>query len=426
MPTALTNLIDDLEKHPQLLTLVACLGLLLAAWVLNWIVKRILVRGFYRLLRSTSFGQDHELNHHRVIGRLANIVPALVLSIGIELVPGRPGALVTVVQNVCSAFIVLTIALALGSALNVVNVLYSRRPSARLKPIKGYVQVSKIVIYAIAVILMIATLIDRSPLILLSGLGAMAAVLLLIFQDTLLSLVASVQISSNDIIRVGDWIEMPQLNADGDVIDIALHTVKVQNFDKTITTIPTKRFITDSFRNYRGMQEAGGRRIKRALNIDQNSVHFLSDAEREHLHRFNLLDDYLTAKEQELADWNRKLEKRGQEPVNTRRVTNLGTFRAYVERYLRAHPGVHQGMTLLVRQMPLSGEGLPVEIYCFTNTTVWAQYEGIQGDIFDHLLSILPEFGLHVFQHPSGRDFRGRLEPREAMTSLGEPGTPAP
>jgi len=426
MPTALTNLIDDLEKHPQLLTLVACLGLLLAAWVLNWIVKRILVRGFYRLLRSTSFGQDHELNHHRVIGRLANIVPALVLSIGIELVPGRPDALVTVVQNVCSAFIVLTIALALGSALNVVNVLYSRRPSARLKPIKGYVQVSKIVIYAIAVILMIATLIDRSPLILLSGLGAMAAVLLLIFQDTLLSLVASVQISSNDIIRVGDWIEMPQLNADGDVIDIALHTVKVQNFDKTITTIPTKRFITDSFRNYRGMQEAGGRRIKRALNIDQNSVHFLSDAEREHLHRFNLLDDYLTAKEQELADWNRKLEKRGQEPVNTRRVTNLGTFRAYVERYLRAHPGVHQGMTLLVRQMPLSSEGLPVEIYCFTNTTVWAQYEGIQGDIFDHLLSILPEFGLHVFQHPSGRDFRMRLEPTEAMTSLGEPGTPAP
>lgn len=426
MPTALTNLIDDLEKHPQLLTLVACLGLLLAAWVLNWIVKRILVRGFYRLLRSTSFGQDQELNHHRVIGRLANIVPALVLSIGIELVPGRPEALVTVVQNVCSAFIVLTIALALGSALTVVNVLYSRRPSARLKPIKGYVQVSKIVIYAIAVILMIATLIDRSPLILLSGLGAMAAVLLLIFQDTLLSLVASVQISSNDIIRVGDWIEMPQLNADGDVIDIALHTVKVQNFDKTITTIPTKRFITDSFRNYRGMQEAGGRRIKRALNIDQNSVHFLSDAEREHLHRFNLLDDYLTAKEQELADWNRKLEKRGQEPVNTRRVTNLGTFRAYVERYLRAHPGVHQGMTLLVRQMPLSSEGLPVEIYCFTNTTVWAQYEGIQGDIFDHLLSILPEFGLHVFQHPSGRDFRMRLEPTEAMTSLGEPGTPAP
>ncbi|GAC1039505.1 mechanosensitive ion channel family protein [Pseudomonas sp. No.117] len=426
MPPALTSLLADLERHPHLLTLVACLGLLLAAWLLNWVVKRILVRGFYRLLRSTSFGQDQELNHHRVIGRLANIVPALVLAGGIELVPDRPAALVTVVQNVCSAFIVLTIALALGSALNVINVLYSRRPSARLKPIKGYVQVSKIVIYAIAVILMIATLIDRSPLILLSGLGAMAAVLLLIFQDTLLSLVASVQISSNDIIRVGDWIEMPQLNADGDVIDIALHTVKVQNFDKTITTIPTKRFITDSFRNYRGMQEAGGRRIKRALNIDQHSVHFLSDAEREHLHRFNLLDDYLTAKEEELANWNLKLEKRGQEPVNTRRVTNLGTFRAYVERYLRAHPGVRQDMTLLVRQMPLSAEGLPVEIYCFTNTTVWAQYEGIQGDIFDHLLAILPEFGLHVFQHPSGRDFRGRLEPREAMTSLGEPGTPAP
>src|SRR5690606_14378628 len=264
----------------------------------------------------------------------------------------------------------------------------------------------QIVIYAIATILVIATLIDRSPLILLSGLGAMAAVLMLIFQDSLLSLVASVQISSSDIIRVGDWVEMPALNADGDVIDIALHTVKVQNWDKTITSIPTKRFISDSFKNWRGMQESGGRRIKRSLYLDQQSVHFLNNEERQRLYRFNLLEDYLVKKRQEIDEWNTKLEEAGKEPVNTRRVTNLGTFRAYVQHYLQRHPGIHQDMTLMVRQLAPTAEGLPLEIYCFTNTVAWAQYEGIQADIFDHLLAILPEFGLRVFQAPGGADFR--------------------
>jgi len=262
------------------------------------------------------------------------------------------------------------------------------------------------VLYALTAILMVAALIDRSPLILLSGLGAMAAVLMLVFQDTLLSLVASVQISSNDIVRVGDWVEMPQLNADGDVIDIALHTVKVQNWDKTITTIPTKRFITDPFKNWRGMKEAGGRRIKRSLLLDQQSVRFLSDDERRGLARFAVLEDYLGEKQREIDDWNRQLEARGKAPVNQRRVTNIGCFRAYVERFLRAHPGLHRDMTLLVRQLAPTPDGLPLEIYCFTRTTVWAEYEGIQSDIFDHLLAILPEFGLRVSQHPIGVDLR--------------------
>jgi miniconductance mechanosensitive channel len=199
---------------------------------------------------------------------------------------------------------------------------------------------------------------------------------------------------------------MPQLNADGDVIDIALHTVKVQNWDKTITSIPTKRFISDSFKNWRGMQESGGRRIKRSLYLDQQSVHFLDAEERKRLYRFNLLEEYLVNKRKEIDEWNAKLAERGQEPVNTRRVTNIGTFRAYVERYLRSHPGVHQRMTLLVRQLSPTADGLPLEIYCFTNTVAWAEYEAIQSDIFDHLLAILPEFGLRVFQHPSGGDMR--------------------
>jgi miniconductance mechanosensitive channel len=243
-------------------------------------------------------------------------------------------------------------------------------------------------------------------LILLSGLGAMAAVLILVFQDTLLSLVASVQITSQDIIRVGDWIEMPQLNADGDVIDIALHTVKVQNWDKTITSIPTKRFISDPFKNWRGMQESGGRRIKRSLLLDQQSVHFLSAEESRRLHRFRLLQEYLAEKQNEIDAWNRQLEEQGKEPVNTRRITNIGSFRAYVERYLRSHGGIHQNMTQIVRQLDPTADGLPLEIYCFTNTIDWVRYESIQSDIFDHLLSILPEFGLRAFQHPSGLDLR--------------------
>ncbi len=407
---------DWLRAHPELQTLVASAALIFAAWLANWIVKRILVRGVYQIVRSS---RETELQDFGIIRRLSNIVPALVLSVGVNAVPGLPEAAVTVVRNVCGGFIVLTIALALGALLDIINMVYQRRADAHVHPIKGYLQVVKIAIYAIATILIIATLIDRSPLILLSGLGAMAAVLLLIFQDTILSLVASVQITSNDLIRVGDWVEMPQLNADGDVIDIALHTVKVQNWDKTISNIPTKRFISDSFKNWRGMQESGGRRIKRSLYLDQQSVHFLGADECERLHRFNLLDEYLTEKRREIDAWNAKLAERGKEPVNTRRITNIGSFRAYVERYLRSHGGIHQGMTLMVRQLSPTADGLPLEIYCFTNTVAWTEYEAIQSDIFDHLLAILPEFGLRVFQHPSGADMR------DWGDSLGRRGAPA-
>lgn len=415
MPNELTHWTNWLNEQPELLTFSASLALIIAAWLSNWIVKRILVRVIYRLVGATTLGRHGQIKESGIIKRLSNIVPALVLSAGVTLVPSMPKTVVTVTHNVCSAFIILTIALAIGALLDILNTLYQRRQNAHLKPIKGYLQVVKIAVFAIAAILMVATLIDRSPLILLSGLGAMAAVLMLIFQDTLLSLVASVQISSSDIIRVGDWVEMPQLNADGDVIDIALHTVKVQNWDKTITTIPTKRFISDPFKNWRGMQESGGRRIKRALYLDQTSVHFLSDEEIARLRRFMLLDDYLDRKDQELRDWNARLAEHGKDPVNTRRITNIGSFRAYVEYYLRNNPNIHQGMTLLVRQLSPTSDGLPLEIYCFTNTVAWNAYESIQSDIFDHLLAILPEFGLRVFQHPSGADMRElRLPAAEA------------
>lgn len=422
MESQYNDVVTWLEEFPQLYTLINLCLLILAAWLANWIVKRLLLRGLLRVLQATPVGKDQLLHDSNVISRLANIVPAVILSAGIGLIPDISETLVTIVRNVCGAFIILTIAMAISNALKVVNSVYERRPSAKQKPIKGYVQLITIVIYAVAAILIIATLIDRSPLILLSGLGAMAAVLMLIFQDTLLSLVASVQISSNDIVRVGDWVEMPALNADGDVIDISLHTVKVQNWDKTITTIPTKRMISDPVKNWRGMQESGGRRIKRAIMLDQQSVHFLNEEERQHLHRFRLLKDYLAEKQADIDSWNKQLEEQGQEPVNTRRITNIGSFRAYVERYLRSHSGIHQQMTLMVRQLSPTPEGLPIELYCFTNTVAWVAYEGIQGDIFDHLLAILPEFGLRVYQAPSGQDMRemGTVPVNQAgMSSLG-------
>lgn len=395
-----------LEQHPQLHMAVGLFILLTLAWLSNAVVKRMLVRALMRALRATPAGRDETLANSTVIARLANVIPALVLSTGIVFVPQVPEILVAIIQNVANAFVILTVALAINGALTVVNTIYERRPDSHLKPIKGYIQVIKILIYAVTAILIIATLIDRSPVILLSGLGAMAAVVMLVFQDTLLSLVASMQISSNDIVRVGDWVEMPALNADGDVIDIALHTVKVQNWDKTITTIPTRRFITDSFKNWRGMQESGGRRIIRNLLLDQQSIGFLTDKEKEHLKSFRLLRDYLKEKQQEIDEWNSELRDDGKEPVNTRRITNIGTFRAYVLNYLKNHPGIHQQMTMMVRQLAPTPDGLPLQVYGFTNTTAWVEYEGIQSDIFDHLYSIIPEFGLRVYQHPSGVDVR--------------------
>ena len=404
---------DALAPHPKLYVATIIALLCAGAWLANFITKKILLRTLRKalpgLLGSAAAVGDprYQLS---VISRLANVVPALVLMAGVAIVPGLPETVVTLVRKLGGAFIVLTVALAIGKALDVTMVLYSRQVDARDKPIKGYLQMVKIIVFAIAAVLMIAMLIDRSPLVLLSGMGAMMAVLILVFQDTLLSMVAGVTVSSNDMIRMGDWIEMPSAHADGDVIDINLHTVKVQNWDKTITAIPIKRFLSESFKNWRGMQESGGRRIKRSLYLDQTSVAFLDDRQTARLRRLQLLDDYLENKARELAEWNRGLGDWGErDATNRRRLTNLGTFRAYVECYLRAHPGVNQSMTVMVRQLQPGGTGLPLEVYCFSADTRWVVYEGVQSDIFDHLLAVLPEFKLRVFQTPSGHDLSGAV-----------------
>ena len=392
-----------LAPYPWTYDALVIAGLMLLAWIANWLTKRVLLRGLQRLLSRVAGGASHQDQgvRMRVVPRLANVVPALVLSVGIGTVPDLPVQAVTVVEKLCHAFIALTVALAVSRALDVVNQAYERRADARNRPIKGYLQVAKIILFVLVGLSIVATLAGVNFAKVVTGLSAITAVLILVFQDTLLSLVASVQISNDGRVRIGDWIEMPAQNADGDVIDIALHTVTVQNFDKTITTIPTKKLLSDSFKNWRGMTEAGGRRIKRSLFLDQHSVRFLDEAEIAQMGQLEVLRDYLERKRGEINEWNAQLVSRGAAAINARRVTNLGTFRAYVEQYLRAHPRVRQDMTLLVRQLQPTTTGLPVEIYCFAHDTRWAFYEQIQSDIFDHLLAMLPLFDLRVFQESS-------------------------
>ncbi|WP_375649714.1 mechanosensitive ion channel family protein [Bartonella sp. OT172YNZD] len=401
-------MIEFIVQYPWLEAISWLVILTIVALLVNFLGRKLLIHGAKKL--SSFLPQNTTIDINNAIQYIANIISAFIISVGVNFIPTLPNAFSTVIGNVANAFIIFFVVLTISACLNVINILYEQRPTARLKPIKGYIQIAKIALFAVATVLMVATLIDRSPLILFSGLGAMAAVLMLIFQDTLLSLVAGIQISSTDMVRVGDWIEIPNLGADGDVIEIALHTVKVQNFDNTITSVPIRKLVTDPFKNWRGMQESGGRRIKRSLFIDQSSIHFLTKEEQKYLSRFNLLENYFTQKVAEIDQWNAQLDKNHDVLANTRRLTNIGTFRAYVFAYLQQHININPNMTFMARQLPPTENGLPLEIYCFTNTTVWIDYEQIQGDIFDHLYSILPCFGLKVFQNPSGYDFNQVLK----------------
>jgi miniconductance mechanosensitive channel len=390
--------------HAYLPAVAGVLALLTVAIVIDLIAKRLLVAVVRSFAKRSSVTWDDALVSHNVFGRLAQVLPALIVYVAIPLIPDLAEGAVQLIRNVAMGYMVLMSTLALTALLSAGNTIYSASPAAKNRPLKGFVQLVQIVVWLLGGIMIIAAVLDRSPLLLLSGFGAMTAILLLIFKDTILSLVASVQLTAQDMVRVGDWIEMPQFGADGDVVDVQLHTVKIQNWDKTITTIPTHRLISDSFKNWRGMSQAGARRIKRAIHIDMSSIRFQTQDEVDHFKRFALLKDYIENKVQELADYNAGLEIEVEADVNRRRMTNIGTFRAYAFNYLKNHPKIHDGMTLLVRQLALGSEGMPLEIYCFTNTTDWADYEGIQSDVFDHLLSIVPEFGLRLYQKPAGSD----------------------
>ncbi len=401
-------MLDQLSSIHSLLPVVAgSLILLLVAIFADLVAKRLLLVAIRAAATRTRSDWDDALVEHKVFSRLAQIIPAIIIYSGVRLLPGLSEANEAVVRNVAGAYMIVVIILTLTAALSAANHVYESRPIARHRPIKGFVQLAQVALYILGAILVIAALIDRSPVILLSGLGAMTAVLLIVFKDTLLSLVASLQLTGQDMIRVGDWLEVPQFGADGDVIDVALYTVTVQNWDKTVTKIPTHRLISDSFKNWRGMSESGGRRIKRSINVDFNSIRFLTDEEVQRFKDFALLKGYIEAKEAELNAYNEALDAPGGSGVNLRRLTNVGTFRAYIYNYLKHHPKIHDRMTLIVRQLQPGTEGLPIEIYCFSNDIDWVAYEGIQADIFDHIGAIAPEFGLRLYQRLAGADLAG-------------------
>ncbi len=398
--------------HPALPDVVMVTGLLLAALLAYWFGNRVLVSLARSFAKRTAHTWDDALIEQKVVSRLAQLLPVFIIYIGVDLLPQIQSTAEQVLLKLAGAYVVLVLTFTLTALLGAANSIYESYPASRLRPLKGFVQLLQMVIIIIGGLLVVAALLDKSPWILLSGFGAMTAVLLLVFKDTILSLVASVQLTAQDLVRVGDWIEVSEFGADGDVIDVELHTVKVQNWDKTITTIPTHRLVAGSFKNWRGMSQSGGRRIKRPISLDVSSVRFLTDAEVEKFKRFALLETYIHDKQAELGEYNTTRQSEflsdAESGVNHRRLTNIGTFRAYTYNYLKQHASIHTDMTLLVRQLPVGTEGVPIEVYCFTTTTDWNAYEAIQGDIFDHLMAIVPEFGLRLYQRPSGADI-GKL-----------------
>lgn len=382
--------------------------ILAACIVANWITKKIVLRIITLFITKNRIDWDDKLVERQVFQKLSHIVPAIIIYYGANVYADFPVAKL-LIEKAAVIYILLVVLSALNAFINALNDIYNTYEISKTRPIKGILQVIKIIIFFIGAILLIATLINQNPFILLGGLGALSAVLLLVFQNSILGLVAGIQLSANDMVRVGDWIEMPKYNADGDVIEITLTTVKVQNWDKTITMIPAAAFISDSFKNWRGMQESGGRRIKRSVYIDVTSIQFCTEEMLERFKKIHLLKDYIERKEQELEAYNREHNIDPSSKVNGRRLTNIGTYRVYIQNYLQNHPHIHKGLTTMVRQLEPGEYGLPLEIYCFTNDVRWTVYESIQSDIFDHILAVAPEFGLRVFQNPSGHDMRQLL-----------------
>lgn len=401
----LSQLLSYFETNPVLAAYLKLAGLLLSALILFYICRAYYIRLIKFLTKKFKGLWAQVLFDDKFLFQLSWILPFIVIHHGIPAIKGLPDFLTFSIERVSLVLVVYFTIRSISVFLSDLNEDYSRLDVARNKPIKGFVQIGQIILWGAGIIILIAAAVNESPVIFLSGLGAMTAVLLLVFRDTLLSLVAGAQLTTNNLIQVGDWVEMPQFGADGDVVDIALHSVKIQNWDKTISVIPTHKFLEHSFKNWRGMSESGGRRIKRALYIDMHSVKFLDEEEIDYFRNFELLKEYIALKKEELTKYNDAYKGTSNPLLNSRRLTNLGTLRAYVAAYLKNHPNIHKDMTFLVRQLAPTHQGIPLEIYVFTNDTRWANYEAIQADIFDHILAILPEFKLNVFQDPTGKDF---------------------
>ena len=385
----------------------ALIAIVVLSFLANFVAKKIIVVGLTAITKRTKSVWDDFLVHRKVFHKLSHLAPALVIqyTIGIALYDYSP-SLTLIIEKFTYIYIVGAWLFVISSLLNALHDMYMTLEVSKTRPIKGYVQLAKIVIYVLGGIVIISILIDKNPLNLLVGMGASAAILMLVFKDTILGLVASVQVSANNMVKPGDWIAMPSRGADGTVLEITLNTVKVQNWDRTISTFPTYALVSESFTNWKGMEESDGRRIKRSIYIDMRSVKFCSPELLEKLKRIHLVKDYIETRAKEIEEFNKKMDFDTSMPVNGRRMTNLGIFRRYLEHYLKNSSNINTDATYMVRHLQPTEKGIPVEIYCFSRVKAWVEYEGVQADIFDHILAIVPQFELRVFQNPSGDDFQ--------------------
>lgn len=396
-------------EFTDIMSLVLVLVLIaLISVVIHFILHRVVLAAIQRRGQQSQRVWQQALTQYKLFQRAALLLQGVIINLQALLWLHSGSQTQAVIVTAAQVWIMAYALLTLFSLLDTLLAVLRESPAAN-QLLRGIFQSVKLIAAILIGIMIVSLLMGKSPLLLLSGLGAMTAVLMLVFKDPILGLVAGIQLSANDMLKIGDWLEMPKYGADGAVTDIGLTTVKVRNWDNTVTTIPTYALISDSFKNWRSMSESGGRRIKRSINIDTTSVHFLSEQEEQRLNRNPLLQHYLNHKTEELDQYNQQAQVDLSSPLNGRRLTNLGTLRAYLEAYLRAHPHIHQHMTLMVRQLAPTPEGVPLEIYAFTNTTVWAQYESIQSDIFDHLFAVIGEFDLRICQTPTGHDMRSML-----------------
>lgn len=394
---------DDYLTVVKGIVLLCVIGII--SYLAYWVTRYIIVNQIAKIINKSKTHYDDILLERRVFHRLAYIAPAIILYGFIDDAIPEFDWLITIIRDVSYLWIIVVILRTITAFLDALHDIYLHLPISKNRPIKGYIQLFTIIFYCIGILSIISVIFDYKMGKIFAGLGAIAAVLILVFKDTILGLVASIQLSGNNMVKPGDWISVPNYGADGTVLEITLNTVKVENWDKTISTIPTYTLVADSFQNWKGMEESGGRRIKRAINIDMKSVRFLTPDLKQKFSKFTLLQDYITERSAEIEQANQNISVQEEEVYNGRNLTNLGVFRRYLENYLKVHPKIHTNMTFLVRQLQPGSDGIPMEIYVFSNDKAWANYESIQADIFDHILAIIPEFELSVFQNPTGDDF---------------------
>lgn len=373
-------------------------------WIANIFARSVLLANIQRLTRRTKNTWDDVVFDHKVFDRLSHLAPAIVLYYSHRLYPADYEGLRALLVQASLVYMVLIVARTVFAFLNAVQSIYSSYEFAKGRPIKGYLQAVKVFLALVTLVLTASLVVNQSPVILLSGMGALTAVMLLVFKDTILGVVAGIQIAGNNLVQVGDWIVVPGADADGDVVDVSLTTVKVQNWDKTITSVPIYSLVSQAFTNWRGMYESGGRRIKRHINLDLNTVGFADDMLLERLASIDILSERIQDVREQIKDHQGTSRMDPNCPFNAPRPTNAGLFRDYAAAFLRGNDNIHQSMTFLVRQLQPSDMGLPIEIYVFCKDQRWVQYENIQGEIFDHLLAVLPHFDLRAFQRPSGHD----------------------